>query len=211
MSNFIERDALTRVCDLRQVLWYEAKVLDYWDGNPFFAKGIRVTYGLFDTSTGSEGPQIDSRPFESSIVPPPCGGGVPAVVPPVSEARPGDVRSFSVCEALHSKPFEVKEGGLEVTLHSTWHGRHAAPGDNCPPTDNYGVALEQEGLVFGWNTVTSVALPAGKDVTLTWRHLEADTYRLTLFVLKPGSCCVTGHFSIDRFSAPRLNRSDMQA
>lgn len=212
MSAFIERDALIRVCDLLQVLWYEARVTAYYPGNEYFAKGMTVTYGLYDTNTNSPGPQIDSQSFDSPETPPSCPGGTPAVVPPVvSTPGAADERSYRLCDALYSKPITVKEGGLRVTLHSTWYARGAAAGAECPPELNYGVDLEQEGLIFGWNKVTRVALPADKAITLTWRKLESDNYRLSLYVINPGSCCLKGNMSITPFHAPRLKRSEMVA
>ena len=76
MSRDVEQPVIGRVFDSSEVLWYDTTV-DYMDGGgdmDYFAKRITVSYGKYDTDTGTEGPQIDKQSFDRdpARVPPKC-------------------------------------------------------------------------------------------------------------------------------------------
>ena len=74
-----EGPALGFVYGLRQALWYESRVDSYVPGLDFFAQSITVDFGLYDTTTRSEGPRIGGGTFSLARTPPNCpanlGGG----------------------------------------------------------------------------------------------------------------------------------------
>jgi hypothetical protein len=214
MNASVEEPAILRVYDLNQVLWYESKVLEYFPGAEFFAKSIEVTYGLFDMRTGTRGPILDNTPktFASPENPPACPVSLglaatpaPEVLPPPT---PADFTStMKIClRVLNSRTFPVKNGGLKVTLRANWApAPGTGPALNCPISD-YFVSLEQKGLIFDTEISTST-IPAGKSVSLTWRHLPKDDYFLTIFVPDHNpACCLTGDLSVFTFDAPRPHR-----
>ena len=77
MSAGAERDALGRVFEGHQVLWYDAAV-EYMDGGgdmDYFAKSISVTFGKWDTENEKEDPAVifhDVYKRDPARVPPTC-------------------------------------------------------------------------------------------------------------------------------------------
>jgi hypothetical protein len=123
--------------------------------------------------------------------------------------------TISIClRLLRSQTFHVPNGGLSVTLRASWlpdpSSGGGVPAATCPQ-DDYFVSLEQVGLVFDHEISTS-KVPAGKSITLTWKHLPADNYYLNIF--SPGhapGCCLKGDISFGTFDAPRPSRRVMVA
>jgi hypothetical protein len=74
MNRGAEQAALKRVYGPgNEVLWYDSRVDSYVPGLDFFAQSITVSFGSFDTSTGTEGPVIlPPTTFGLKHTPPNC-------------------------------------------------------------------------------------------------------------------------------------------
>jgi hypothetical protein len=213
MNAQVEEPALTRVFDLNQVLWYEARVAEYFPGDEFFAKSIQVTYGLFDLSSGSRGPVLDAKQFTSPENPPACPNslGAAATPAPVHLSPPPAAdfsASMSICHrVLQSRHIlHVKNGGLKATFRGQWEpDADTGPALQCA-NSKYTVSLMRKGLIFD-DTVSNSEIPAAKAVSLTWRGLEEGDYFLVISVPDHNpACCLKGDVSAVRFDAPKPAR-----
>ncbi|HZK79551.1 MAG TPA: DUF4157 domain-containing protein [Humisphaera sp.] len=209
MYQRVEKAVLDRVYGLKQALWYQAKVADYFPGNEFFAKGISVEYGEYDVNTSVRGPALDSISFPTYDTPPLC--------PPASSAgaiaaapKPDFKSTVSIClKSLNSRPFQVNDGGVVVKIQAHWlPGASGATGNPCRPAE-YTVTLQRPGIIYGWNNVSSKTVPAGHGASLTWKQLQKDNYRVEISApTHTAGCCLTGDISVRTFSAPRLKRGE---
>ena len=218
---FAEWAAVTRVHDLNQVLWYQVNVDSYFPGNEFFAKSISVHYGLYNTDVGGPVSSLGGKTFVETDTPPACpptkpgpagpvAAGVPAAAGAAAAAAPPTPADFTstlgVCWALQSRYFPVEHGGLKVTLRSTWRPGPWSPPRPCPQTE-YEVTLKRRRPVLWDVEIGSVKVPAGKTITLTWRHLlEDDDYYLVITAPWNQGCCLHGDISVWTFDAPRPPR-----
>jgi hypothetical protein len=204
MNVLAERPALARVYNLGQVLWYEAKVDEYFPpDNDFFAKAITVSFGLYNVDTGTEGPAILSRRFDSFETPPNCPTTLPAIVPPVLPGLTGAYKStLKICQrVLETRKVNVSRGGLKLLLRAGWVAQRA--GVTCPPNEYY-VSLEKERFLLPDEEVSTNKVPAGKTVSLTWHHLPDGDYYFIIW--SPGhdpACCLQGNVAVDTFDAPK--------
>jgi hypothetical protein len=217
MNSFVEGPILSLVYGQNRTLWYEVHVAEYWPDSPFVAKAITVSYGLYDTATGSEGPTLQSQSIYSQRRPPACpatpvpGTAAPpaAVVPPAASVLPGPPPDFtstvSICyQVLTSRTFPVKDGGLTVALAADWVP--ASGGSQCSAISEYTVTLKQKGLIFD-STISETNFPVGKKVTMPWRYLDAGDYYLVISVPDHDpTCCLQGGIAVSTFSAARPSR-----
>jgi len=217
MNASVEEPALTRAYDLNQVLWYESKVDSYVPGDEFFAESITVNYGLFDMGKGTQGPRLGGGTFKSPAQPPSCPTalGAPTAPPALLSEGEADFNStLKIClNALISRVFPVKNGGLRVIIRANWApARGTGPALACPASD-YNVSLERKGLVYGFNRIgKSLLVPAGKSVSMIWKMLPSDDYRIMISVPDHNpSCCLAGAISVFTFDAPRPKRGEIIA
>jgi hypothetical protein len=148
-------------------------------------------------------------------------GAGPAVVPPVvpkpatpaASKPPADFTStLSIClRILNSRAFQVKNGGLKVTLRARWVSKPWLGPEHLCEAPDYWVSLEKKRLLFDKEIGTS-KVPAGKAVSLTWRGLESGDYYLTIFVPESHhpACCLEGDLSVLTFDAPPVHQYRMR-
>jgi hypothetical protein len=208
----VEWQALTRIYDLKQTLWYESTVEAYHPGAEFFAKSIRVRYGIYNPKTGAQGPAIVNLPFASSVKPPDCPPTqpkpkTPATIPPARKpAAPKPVADFTreieeMCFRLETIRFPVKRGGLKVRFRTNLlpKSRH------CLPGELFYVTLKRHHAILSDDEISTSTVPVGKSVTLTWRHLREDDDYYIVLSMPPWhnqDCCLTGDLSFYEFDAP---------
>ena len=198
MYKAVEDFVINRVYDWNQVLWLESKVEAYFPGNEFFAKRIRLAWGLYSTTTNSEVSTIGGETFDSNNVPPRCPPTSPSGAASLGVAgASGFDTTIGICEkSLRSKKnFPVSDGGLELTLRT-----HVSGGD-CNIRD-YTVTLWKFNKYWIDGKFGSKAVPAGKTVRLSWRKLPLGDYYL-VFELGPHQkgCCLNGDMSVRTFYA----------
>jgi hypothetical protein len=224
MNSFAEGPVLSLVYDQGRALWYEVQVAQYWPHSPFVARAITMSYGLYDTNTGSEGPTLLSQSVWSPTSPPACPATPPQAAPgpapsapaaaplaapkappaPVGPA-PDFTSTVSICyQVLTSRTFPVRDGGLTVRLRADWVPKSIL--SECPQIREYTVTLRQKGLIFD-STISETKFPVGKATTMNWRRLENDDYYLEISVPDHDpTCCLQGGISVTTFSAPRPSR-----
>jgi hypothetical protein len=217
-SGLVEQPAIRLVYGSNAVLWFETNVDSYFSGNEFFAREVTMSWGIYDVNTGTEGPALVSQRIPSTRTAPSCPPSLPAVVPPAGGAGQGTptpqrqgpapdwTSTIEICHrVLRSRVFPVRNGGLRVTLRASWAATGPRAFGGCP-ADDYHVSLEEQGLIFDSEISTST-VPAGRRITLTWRHLDPGDYYLIIW--SPGHnpfCCLRGDISAGTFDAPRPQR-----
>lgn len=141
MSSQAERPVISNVYRNNSVMWYDSKVDSYVPGKECFAQTVTVSAGFYDTNTNTEGAPTVGGTFtlKRDHVPPcPPPSAVPTAAQPTSiqgitpPVPPGATATtpasdlefqstFQVClKELTTRSFEVKNGGLEVSLFGDW-------------------------------------------------------------------------------------------
>lgn len=230
MSSRAERAVIDAVYARNAVMWYDSVVNSYEPGKESFAQAVTVTTGFYNPLTNTEGPPIPGvgGTFRLKRTPPNCPppsavptpaqptsiqGMTPPVVPGTTAGTPNTnlefQSTFKVClKELASRPFQVKNGGLEVRLFGEWFdaaGEVKLDASACP-IDHYFVVLEQSGVLWGFNQYSEkpIRIPIGTAIQpLKWKGLKDDTYRLKIYVEGDHpSCCLQGDLTVATFDAP---------
>jgi Domain of unknown function (DUF4157) len=195
MYQTVEKWTLFRVYDLKQVLWLDSEVTSYFPGNEFFAKGIRVTYGL-KNAAGGRGPQLDSQVFSSTETPPVCPSTPLGILTPrtTGTSKGPFGNTINICQReLRSRDFEV-QGGLTVVV------RAVPEGQNCSISDYVVELWKNNGRFWPDGQMSRNRLPAGNIATLTWRNLSFGEYYLKFVVDRhAANCCLKGEVAVTQF------------
>jgi hypothetical protein len=213
MNRDVESKVIPRVYDQDAVLWYETKVDDYIKDNEYFVRKFTVTWGRYDTETGTElKPPLDEWVYAASKWPPSCPPSLqpsaPAVVPPgtpstpsAPPAPPGTMKAFDstfeVCRALETRVFDCPKGGITVRLDGSWFRPPDQPQIGCIPY-SYKVTLVSKGM-FLEDDVSTASVPVGGQ-SVSWSPLKPGKYKLRIEGVSP--CCIKGTIGVDTFDAP---------
>ena len=258
MSTRAEQPVIDSVYRNNAVMWYDSRVDSYEPGKASFAQSVTVSVGFYDTNTNTEGPPVPflGGTFTLKNTPPNCPPpsatptaaqptSIQGVTPPAPQGATATTpisdlefqSTFKICiKELPSRAFDVKNGGLEVSVFADWFdasGENKLDSSACP-FDHYFVLLEQSGLLWGFNQYSQepIRIPVGQRIQpLKWTGLKSDKYRLKIYVdgrldapasgagagsrapelPPPQTCCLQGDITVSTFSAPALPPGEILA